>query len=354
MRSKSPNSTVSLNTNDLPPEHRLEAWHAYNAGLFELKHHEVPNKAFEAHAQSYRIGGAVFGQYAVTGNIVTRAETRLKVEREDLFVLRMHRTGFTRGIMGDAGFRMQPDRFTLFDFHQNLNAETENVDYVSVTLPYEAIGYDPTRHSPLLQLPSASPVGRVLRSNLELILELGPTADHQEALALSAGFSEFLNGILSRKLREVTSFQASARTREVAVRRFVSDNLRNHDLDSDLICQSIGASRPTLYRIFAEEGGVSRAITKLRLERTYEELALSVAERGAVARIAQAWCFTDPAHFSRLFRAAFKLAPSDVLGSALKTNQTDALRDRKQEIGKPASRTRLVDLYDFDSSKRTP
>ena len=339
--------SVSVDTSAYAPEHRIDAWCRFNAGLFELRKHEIPEQGFAASAQSYRVGQAVLGRYSVTGNIVRRAENRLKVEREDLFVLRVHRAGYTKGVMSDASFTMQSDRFTLFDFHQDLNAETENVDYISVTMPYAAIGYDPSRHSKLLQLPYASPVGRVLRSNLEMMLELAPTLTQSEAAVLADGFSGLLKGIITRDLRDESVFQKSQQSLEVAARRFVESNLREPSLDVGTICRSIGVSRPTLYRMFADDGGVGRAITKQRLERAFEDLAASEPTRGAIARIARYWAFSDPAYFSRLFRDTFGVTPSEAIGSSIGSLKPSPLGRRYHSRASERPSWSLVDLYNM-------
>lgn len=339
--------SVSFDTWSFSPEHRVDAWHDFNAGLFELKRHQIPGKEFAAQAQSYRVGHAVIGRYSVTGNIVQRAENRLKVEREDLFVLRMHRAGHTKGVMSDAGFQMQSDRFTLFDLHQDLSAETEDVEYISVTMPYAAIGYDPTRHSSLLQLPFASAVGRVLQANLEMMFDLAPTATQNEAMIMADGFSGLLKGIVTRDLRDESVFQRSQQALEVAARRFIEANLQDPALDVGTICRSVGISRPTLYRMFAVDGGVGRAITRLRLERALDDLTSSEPTRGVITRIAQRWTFSDPAHFSRLFREAFGCKPSEVLGSALGAAPAE---HSSRSVISPDFRTatpRLVELYNM-------
>ncbi len=336
---------MSLDTSLLAPEHRKDAWRAYNSGLFDLAMPDINGKPFAARAKSYRIGQTVLGQYAVTSNNVRRTQQSLKVEREDLFVLRMHRRGHTKGLMSDAGFQMQSDRFTLFDFHQDLNAETEDVDYISFTMPYGAIGYDPSKHPHLVQFMMNSPTGLVLRSNLELILELLPRADIEQANRLADGFCGLLQGLVTREMREESVIQKSAYAKEVAVRRFIADNLRNPSLSADMICSAVGLSRPVLYRMLAPEGGVNRMITKLRLEHALDDLSHSAPERGAVLRVSRYWAFSDQAHFSRLFRNAFGFKPIDALGSALHALNPTPPAEAPGEIAPQSGVSHLVDFY---------
>ncbi len=309
--------TASLDLTSVAPRRRMDMWRAYNAGLFELKPLISPRQEFDASAMSYRFGNCIIGEFSTTGNIVRRNLRSLSIDGEGLLVLRMHRAGYTRGVMNDLNFEMRSDRLTLFDFHQSLHAKTEGVDYVSFTCPHQAVGYDPSIHPRFMQIKLNTPAGRILKSNLELMLELLPNAKTAEAISLSEGLCGMLRGLITRDLRDETAQARFARSREVAVRRFLSANLKDPGLDADAICEAVGISRAVLYRLFDREGGVRKAILVKRLEHALDELAQSEPRRGVVAKVAQHWAFHDQAHFSRLFRETFGLRPSDVVGTAL-------------------------------------
>ncbi|WP_461425870.1 helix-turn-helix domain-containing protein [Gymnodinialimonas sp.] len=322
--------------------------------MLELKSHDVDNGEFACKADSYRMGQAVLGRHQVSGHVVQRVENRLKVEREDLIVLRMPYCGYSRGVMNDAGYRMQPDRFTLFDFHQNMDGETRNIDFISLTLPYSAVGYDPSLYPGFLHVPMNAPVGRVLRSNLEMILGLAPRTTPDEARTIADGLAGFLRGVISKDLREDTVFQQSSRFREIAVRRFVAENLRSHDLGADKICQAAGVSRPVLYRMYEADGGVGRAILRMRLTGLYEELAAAEPKRGAVSRIARSWGFSDQSHFARLFRNEFGITASDVLASAHASHVSGGPLADSEVRGRQSQNQKLLDLFHTELSRHQP
>lgn len=78
------------------------------------------------------------------------------------------------------------------------------------------------------------------------------------------------------------------------------------------LCAAFGASRATIYRDFAADGGVERFIVRRRLDRAFRELASCPPDRGRVRRVAERWGFACPYHFSRAFRRQFDLWPSEV------------------------------------------
>ncbi len=293
--------SVCLDASAFEPKLRWEAWQSFNSGLFQLERNSLPDQDMHAKAMSYRIGDTILGEYSVSGNIVRRKVSRFVVEREDLLVLRMHRAGFTKGVMDERSFEMKPSHLTLFDFHQPFHANTENVDYASFTFPYSAVHYDPSRHPRFLQIPVNTSAGRILRSNFQLMLDLIPLSSVEDAFALSDGFCGLLKSLIIRDFRDETQQERFVQSRRVAVRRFIEENLRDPGLDVARVCDAVGISRAVLYRMFEEEGSVRRAVQKKRLEGALDELAQSAPTRGLVARVARHWAFSDQAHFPDCF-----------------------------------------------------
>jgi AraC-like DNA-binding protein len=93
-------------------------------------------------------------------------------------------------------------------------------------------------------------------------------------------------------------------------RRYVHANLHDEDLSPDRVVESLGLSRPTVYRLFQHEGGLGAYIRHARLRTAADEL---VAWPGIpVQDIAYAHGFSSASDFTRAFRRAFGLAPHDM------------------------------------------
>ncbi|MFD2767169.1 helix-turn-helix domain-containing protein [Micromonospora eburnea] len=70
--------------------------------------------------------------------------------------------------------------------------------------------------------------------------------------------------------------------------------------------------REELHRLFAaEQTSVSAGIRRRRLDRCRRDLADPALSGLAVGTVGGRWGLPDSAHFSRLFRAAFGVPPSD-------------------------------------------
>lgn len=106
-----------------------------------------------------------------------------------------------------------------------------------------------------------------------------------------------------------------------AVRLQVIDYLRRHVSDPSLTHASVaaahGMSARTLDRLFEDEpASVTTTLRNLRLDGARRELADPRSARYSINAVAASWCFVDPAHFSRAFKAHFGVSPSSVRAAA--------------------------------------
>ncbi|MCX4198929.1 helix-turn-helix domain-containing protein [Methylobacterium organophilum] len=74
----------------------------------------------------------------------------------------------------------------------------------------------------------------------------------------------------------------------------------------------MGLSRTSLYRAFAETGGIAAAIRDARLDLARRRLEARRDDKVRIASIAYACGFTDVPTFNRGFRKRFGLAPGDL------------------------------------------
>jgi AraC-like DNA-binding protein len=96
----------------------------------------------------------------------------------------------------------------------------------------------------------------------------------------------------------------------LSAQRLIAARLASPDLSSDWLCARLQVSRSTLYRLFAEQGGVGGYIRDRRLDRVAETLAAG-SPTIRIADLAERWGFSDPSHLSRAFRERFGSTPSD-------------------------------------------
>lgn len=106
---------------------------------------------------------------------------------------------------------------------------------------------------------------------------------------------------------------AETKLRELV--RFTQVHISNPQLSTGVVARSCGISPRYASTLFQQLGTTfGKFLWSQRLERAKEWLASSDPRSTSVSEIAYAVGFKSTAHFSRSFRKAFKVSPSDVLG----------------------------------------
>lgn len=299
------------------PKDRWAAWRCFQAGFYDVEPRVADPSKMCAQTRSFWAGESVFGEYRHDACTFSRDAKRNDYETSEMVTLMVQSRGKIQGIVGDQHVEMIPQCLTLFDVSRATSFLTDECVYFAVDLPYSAIGYDPSKHSEVIQIESASPVGRVLRANLETIITMSEKVSSQEGHTIGHGFGALVKGLLGKSLAdEAVQFQVGL-FRDAAIRRFVEANLRKRELNSQMIIEAFNVSRTELHKIFRPDGGLKNAIASKRLERARTELSRSRPGNGAIQHVASFWGFSDKAHFSRSFKKFHGVKPSDVIGTDL-------------------------------------
>ncbi|MFE4446515.1 helix-turn-helix domain-containing protein [Streptomyces sp. NPDC056820] len=96
------------------------------------------------------------------------------------------------------------------------------------------------------------------------------------------------------------------------VRAFIQQNLADPELSPATIAAAHNISLRSLHRLFGQDGATVAGWIRLRrLERCRRDLTDPLLRSRPVRAIAARWGFTDPAHFSRTFRAAYGTSPQE-------------------------------------------
>ncbi|KJK59109.1 helix-turn-helix domain-containing protein [Saccharothrix sp. ST-888] len=96
------------------------------------------------------------------------------------------------------------------------------------------------------------------------------------------------------------------------VREHIDRHLGEPELSPETIAQAHHISVRYLHRLFEGEGvTVGRLVQQRRLEACARELGRRGRTAPTVSAVAQRWGFVNPAHFSRVFRAAYGVSPRE-------------------------------------------
>lgn len=152
------------------------------------------------------------------------------------------------------------------------------------------------------------PARLLVRYMNALALEL-PRLDAAARAAAASAALELLRAAVEPSLP--TSRAATRAAIRAEIRRYVRTRLQDPALGPGSIARSYSMSIRALHALFEDvEESVAGLVRNERLARCMEDL--QQLGGGSVTEIAFRWGFSDAAHFSRLFKRAFGITPSEV------------------------------------------
>jgi AraC-like DNA-binding protein len=155
-----------------------------------------------------------------------------------------------------------------------------------------------------------------MKSLLELALAEGENLPKAQARDLG----ESLVRAIAMAVLEAPEYELShskknlsscVRVREAA-KDYIAQNLRNPNLNRQLVAQYCGVSERYLNATFANEPvNVSSLIRETRLQHCRESLLNPALNHISIMQIAENWGFPDPSSFNRTYRIRFGKSPGE-------------------------------------------
>lgn len=268
----------------------------------------------EVDAWFYDVGTVRFNNSRVSGVRMTRPIGLVRRSTPDIAWMRLCRAGSNRMDFGNRVFDFTPGAIQLGDYSKEMDATAKDLWHVGATMPFDLIGYKRGRHPSVIDFDPNGPVGRTISSAIETQLKTLRTANEQDSAFLALGFCGMMRGLLDGAIGTLSEPLVQV-PRKHAMRSFLNARLTEPGLGVNTLIAEFGASRSTVYRDFAVDGGVDAYIRSRRLACAYDELARSPGERGLVSRVAEKWHFSSVGHFSQTFQQVFSCRPGSVVGS---------------------------------------
>ncbi|MEV6227891.1 helix-turn-helix domain-containing protein [Saccharopolyspora shandongensis] len=163
-------------------------------------------------------------------------------------------------------------------------------------------------------LPTDSGVAAMLAPLLSMLATTAATCPPHVGEQLAGTVTDLLAALISERTRKSESAgeRSAGQAMVRRVREYVNQHLANPDLSPEAIAAHHRISVRYLHKIFEGEGTtISRWIQQRRLEECSRELAQRHRVIPTVSAVAQRWGFVNPAHFSRVFRAAYGMSPRE-------------------------------------------
>ncbi|MGW2018479.1 AraC-like ligand-binding domain-containing protein [Streptomyces sp. NPDC001927] len=190
------------------------------------------------------------------------------------------------------------------------------VESVVMQIPRQALALRSDRVDSLLarSLPADVGSGAILADFLKTLLAHGPRCRPEELRAMGSVTLDLATAFLARQLGDPGEAPAEARAQETLQRtyRFIETNLGDPSLTPQMIADRHNMSLRSLYALFADQPlTIAAHIRRSRLERAHTDLASRELSGQPVQAIAARWGFSSATRFSRAFREAYGITPTE-------------------------------------------
>ena len=302
---------VRLDPSAMPPGDPFDAWHEATAPLFDTRP-LVDARSASVACTARHVDDLVLCRVHFAAQVFRRGRRHLASGESDGLLIQLYTKGSLRGDVNGDPLLMAPDRITFHDFSLPYTAHAENSASLGIVIPrHRVTAHDRIRaRRPMFGWSLASAKGHLLSSALRALWLGLPRAKAEDARPLAAGFVGLVNGLLATEPSPGEA-EAVARATARAMKEYLRANLHRPEIGADDLCRRYRCSRATVYRLFRDVGGVNRFLIDERLKRCLVALTDAGAAQARVRDVAEAWGFDDPAHFSRRFTRAFRMAPSE-------------------------------------------
>lgn len=292
---------------------RFDAWREAIRCVYDVEPLAAKTGELE-HMEGWLVDNLIFTEVAFSRQSFSH-HTR-HAQDANYLSFQIYKSGGSVGIAEEQAWKMEPGQVHIYDFSRRFHSIAEDSVVAGVKIPHEAIGYDPGRHPAVTTFSGNSSVGRFLMDTFFAIQRRLPELRQDEAAVLAQGFCGLVRGVLiPQERQENTTARMYRAERRAAMRSYLDRRLSDANLGIGDLLHAFGVSRTSIYRDFADVGGVAAYINNRRLDRAFHRLISASPSPGRVKEIANRTGFNDPAHFNRLFRQRFGITPGSTMTS---------------------------------------
>ncbi|MFD8231478.1 helix-turn-helix domain-containing protein [Streptomyces sp. NPDC059696] len=308
--------SVVLSTASLPAADRGERWHhAVSRTFIPLDVRLLEDDPSPGSIVSHRLGSLGVSQVQAGPQVVTRSR-RLARDGKEFLILTLQRHGSALKEQDGREALIGPGDFSLSDSSRAFRKQVRGAFcFTSFHFPRADLR---VRDEDLRALTATAFSGREGSAALvgTYFARLAREAGRLDAFT-GRQFAATALDLLALLINERSGrFAPQAPETAAATLVRVKDHIARHLADPALAPPGIATAHRMsvryLHKLFQSEGvTVGEWIRTQRLERCRRDLLRPPAPGPGVAAVAGRWGFTSPSHFSRSFRAAYGMTPSE-------------------------------------------
>jgi AraC-like DNA-binding protein len=261
------------------------------------------------------IGDLVVAKVAFNAQNFVRDEPRIATTPDHL-LLHLYVTGGFNGTVTRQQTAIGPGKVALIDLAYPIATRAFASSTVCLVVPRKLLG-----DLPLDTLTPRLDAFRndLLAAHMLSLQERSAQLTEEDVASTVAETVAFLKRLLAPQTgQSLAPTKGTDETILTLTEALIRDNLAEPTLSPDWLAERLEVSRASLYRLFAERGGIMRYVQERRLLAVQASLSDPVETR-RLSRLASDLGFKSEAHFSRSFRTRF-----GITASAYRKAQLDA------------------------------
>lgn len=319
----------------------LDAARQVVAMMFDL---DAPNAEaadnFQMNVTVYDLGQIQVSTCISSASILQRSPALIAITRVNHFIVQFYRNDSFHVTIEGERRAVPPGALAFFDLSRPCTIEAGRVDNLALTVSPDLllplVANPDGIHGLVLSPDNEANVALTLHlENLwQRLPELSPEAAEEETRSLAVMLAAVIGAQINRRS------MARAHLRKIqfgAICRWIDENLGNSLLSPSDITRKFYMTRPTLYRMFEQRGGIMKYILERRLEKAFHDLADRSRPAEKIGDVMHRWGLRDHTYAGRAFRSYFGVTPRQLrssLPSQLKWSPlggTEAFRIRNIE-----------------------
>jgi len=309
--------TIRFRSEDQPAKTRLDYWQDVLSGVLAPTQVRVPGSGIRSQIHQAEIGPVAVMSFQTTAMQASSPPDLIGKSDPDMYKINLATGG--EGVFEQEGreSRLKPGEFLLMDLGRPSHlaiAQWQEISIVKFPRQLLPVRHDRIRDLTALPFSAADPYAALVASlTRELIRHLDSYENPRDA-RIGTAFLDLLALAIATRIDSVSAVPAESQQQALMlhVQAFIDRHLGDPGLSPVMIAAAHHISTRTLHKLFqAEEHTIAASIRRRRLERCRQDLLDPGLLNRPVSAVGARWGFRDAAGFSRAFRAAYGVPPSE-------------------------------------------
>jgi len=293
---------------------KAELWRQFISETFvELDCNGMSRKDFFGELRARSVGDLGISTITTDAYDVFRTTKSISQSSDDDFIVSVQTAGSATIRQLDREVILNPGDFTIYDSTMPYHLHFANrLSQLVVKVPREHLKQHLQSPETLtaLHVKGDKGIARVTTNFAQSLFNETDALDTQTQTQVAETFVSLLTSSIREATSEVERAPKNKASQLLRIKQYINQNLRNPELDLHMVAASQNISERYLHILFESENKTpSRFIWSERLKAAQIDLSNPLLLHRSISEICFSWGFSDTPHFSRAFKAKFKLSP---------------------------------------------